>query len=186
MAPLATVDINADTVEYSEHSYECKASPKRPLVSPSPPSGQRTLAKKSVSFNRRVILSKTIHITAYTTDEVHACWYNGEEFYIMKTDARVTAQLIAEKSPVLLEDGAENVWCTRGLESFVQETRALKRNTRNLSRWAVLDEQEMQHLTTRTVDSERLARVYMSASASALEQARALGLDDELELMTIL
>jgi hypothetical protein len=189
MAPLAFFNRHACSDFPPQHSYEC-AQPRASLaisfsaVQRTNTSSRCNKSNKKVSFNRRVTYSQIIHLNNYTTEEIKACWFDGEEFHVMKTDARIAAARLVETGSIAAgSNNDDNMQCGRGLESYVRSTRMLKRGNRMVARWEVLEEQELQ-FQQRRIDLERIAKIYEAASAAALAQARETGVKDELQQMS--
>jgi hypothetical protein len=52
------------------------------------PTTSATTMRRSVSFDPRVFVKKTLHLNNYTGGEIRACWYNIREFsHIISEDA---------------------------------------------------------------------------------------------------
>ena len=213
MPPLSTVD--HDSIVYptatsmQEQSVvgECStvttAARTRTMTTKKrkPLSSSQAKQRKSVSFDQSVKVRKTIHILDYTDEELFACWYSNAEFDNIRQNNAVEVKFFfrmklssrhGEKKNDDNGDGWKNLYCKRGLESFLSKSIMKRRHRAIVSREAVYDEQEYQwdhhqggresydvecNSSTRTI-----ARVYEKATLKSRALARYVGLKDALEV----
>jgi len=133
-----------------------------------------TSSTKSVKFFPNVTVRPMCHVYDYSKKQRSTLWYSREELRNIRNDIRSTVRWMATERSV--HDDANR--CARGLEAFTVQGQSIKRESREGSRQAVLDEQDGQFLRN-IVDSERLATCYVSFSQHALAVAHARGLADQ-------
>lgn len=148
--------------------------------------------KKTVSFNERVRIRKTIHINEYSDEEVTSVWYTPRESTEMRQEALFVAQLA--KDGLLPASGAASPhsdssedarYCLRGIEMYTGSEQATQRQQRKEAiRWALLKEMEFQY-DEGAYDPAYIAELYSKASRSCAASARARGLEDEINALLL-
>lgn len=191
MAPLSLFEHplrHIDNDEAVEHSYGPESA-KQSLDTPAP--------KKSVAFNEVVHVQTTIHINDYTPEEVHDCWYNADEFMVIKANVRFAVSLLEQGVfPTTTDDEEREGFCRRAVECRTKAN-ATRRRQLKMSAWlAVLEEQELQYENSlyglgnddndeyhyHYEGAEYIARAYFEASLAASAIARATALQDQWEV----
>ena len=134
--------------------------------------------KRTIRFQLESIEVHPIpHIDDLSEDEVNDVWYEREDYERMK-QALVPVIRRIMKGERVAETNQETA---RGLEFRTREG-AMKRQHNKLdSINAVLDEQDRQK-TMGIDDDEKLREIYLSRSAHCLQEARELGMKDELAM----
>ena len=163
MTPSISIDLD------SRGSSHCYPLPKRRSsvtgtedTTGGAASHTRRAPKKSVSFESKVQVRTTLHISNYREKEIKRCWFTLEECAAIRSKAKKTAAQIEAESDA---GSCSSPTSVRGLESMVRATREEKRNLRDNSIYTVIEEQELQFYEGH--DSERLAEIYRYASAPA-------------------
>lgn len=113
-----------------------------------------------IRFNTVVEQRRLLARHEYTTEELDACWFRGDEY------AQITRSCC--KQIEKLEQGAklkDQKYCARGLESHTRLAALAKAQNRRAAWDAVLDEQDEQ-ISLGVVDDEPIARRYLDASSS--------------------
>lgn len=137
---------------------------------------QPTTTKKVISFNNRVKVRKTLHISDFTNDEVQECWYNCREKDSSRRLIRSTLNLM-KIGDSKADDGTE---CgRRGLECFTAEGMEGRKRRRNKAKLAVFDEQDRQYDDDEDFDDERIAKAYSKYTKSSRDIAVIMGMVDE-------
>jgi hypothetical protein len=131
---------------------------------------------RKVSFNNRVAVRKTLHITNYTNDEVEACWYNARETEEIRRHIR-SILMVMESGDAEADDGVE--LCRRGLECFTFEGMKGRKRRRNRAKAAVFEEQDRQYDADEEMDDEKIAKAYMKRTRSSRDIGLILGIVDE-------
>ena len=129
--------------------------------------------KKKVSFCNNVLVCRIRHIDDMKEREIKARWYESTEYKAMKSDIKVTIEMILNKKPLNPESN-----CDRGLENLLPGGMKRRRRYKNQSIFAVLDEQEEQ-IRNHHFDSQLLANVYGKYSSPCQSHAQQIGLLDE-------
>jgi hypothetical protein len=155
----------------SEMENDAKLSPKQQSK------GVKFRSRDSIEQVRRI--SKATH---YSEDELVAYWGESDEFRLRKQDLRVAVQDWQQGRRV-----SDNLdFSTVGLLDKIGEGRKEKKKNREVSRHAVLDEQELQDLEGYG-DDDLLSSVYQLTSAKAKNKAHeeALHIHEVVEKLTL-
>eukprot|EP00339_Tiarina_fusa_P024163 CAMPEP_0116999392 /NCGR_PEP_ID=MMETSP0472-20121206/2111_1 /TAXON_ID=693140 ORGANISM="Tiarina fusus, Strain LIS" /NCGR_SAMPLE_ID=MMETSP0472 /ASSEMBLY_ACC=CAM_ASM_000603 /LENGTH=158 /DNA_ID=CAMNT_0004698793 /DNA_START=141 /DNA_END=617 /DNA_ORIENTATION=+ len=146
-------------------------------TSPKQGKGVRFHSRGSIQQIRRI--SKA---TNYSEEELVAYWGESDEFRLRKQDLRTAVQEWQQGRR--MSDNLE--FTTIGLLDKIGEGRKEKKKNREVSRQAVLDEQELQDLEGYP-DDELLSNVYQVTSAKAKDKAHeeALHIHEEVEKLSI-
>jgi hypothetical protein len=116
-----------------------------------------------VRFSETIQVRKTLSRKDYTTKEIQACWYNGEE--------KQTIHRHCNKEIRKMNDGRKlkvEKYCSRGLEGYTTVGAAAKKRNRSLAMNAVLDEQMIQW-EEGIFDEDTIAEIYYQASSSCCQ-----------------
>lgn len=141
------------------------------------PNSSKQQQKKSVQFNTRVRIRKTLHINNYSDDEIEEAWFSDEEFKNIRKDALFVAELIREGHEI------SDQHCTRGIEMYTGSREARKRQQRKTAiRWALLNEISLQS-EEGNIDYDYIAKLYAKASSSCVAKAHALALEDKVNAL---
>jgi hypothetical protein len=145
-------------------------------MSPKQSKGVKFHSRGSIEEVRRI--SK---VTNYSEEELIAYWGESDEFKLRKQDLRIAVQDWQQGRRV--SDNLE--FTTIGLLDKIGEGRKQKKKNRQVSRQAVLDEQELQDLEGYP-DDGLLSEVYQVTAAKAKEKAHeeAVHIHDEVEKLT--
>ena len=66
---------------------------------------QEPTMKKSITFNSRVSVRRTIHIANYSEAEISACWFSPREYSEMRNHVRETILLVEDGKISEADDG---------------------------------------------------------------------------------
>ena len=127
------------------------------------------MAKRVVTFAKKVTVKTTIARRNYTHVERNETWFTAEEMSAMKSARRATVKIMERGDP-FVNDG-QNYY--RGLEAKTREGCRRKQFNQVDAMMAVLDEQES------CSDPERISCVYKESTFHCQVQARERGLKDE-------
>jgi hypothetical protein len=164
MAPLIQyVDTETSCVESSSPIQPIKV----PLVSSAAP-------KPSISFNSNVLVNLTIHIEEYSDEEIAATWYSQHELTRSRSELTSTLLLMANGNAMA---NSERL-CSRGLECFTSEGRAIKKQRKEEARTAVFDEQDYQ-FENDIFDPEVIAHDYLNQTRKSQATATVVGFFDQ-------
>jgi hypothetical protein len=128
-----------------------------------------------VSFSEEIHVRSTISCKDYTTEEIQACWYTGEENQRIHRHCNKEIRKMDEGSEL-----KDKKYCSRGLEGHTTIGTATKEENRWLAINAVLDEQMVQW-EEGTFDENAIAEIYYIASSSCQVRASIVGLQDHRE-----
>ncbi|KAG7354361.1 hypothetical protein IV203_003717 [Nitzschia inconspicua] len=139
---------------------------------------KRVLRKttKSVSFLSTVKVSPCLHINDYTKQEKKLCWFSSEEMSNIKNDIRESIHLLCEN--IFFSEEEEDI-CSRGLEVFMPQESAARRERRQDAIQAVLEEQQAQWDNNECFDDDLIAEAYQHFTTLSLIIARKNALRDE-------
>jgi hypothetical protein len=163
-AHIQSVDIEASCIESSTPTQPTKT----PLVS------SAADAKRSISFNPITLTTLIIHFHEYSDEEIAASWYCQYELRKIKSDLKTTLMLMANGS---IMPGSDQL-CSRGLESFTSEGRAIKKQNREEARIAVLEQQDYQ-LENDIFEPEMIADAYLEQTSKSQATATVFGFYDQ-------
>ena len=141
------------------------------MISLSPNKACKT---KKVSFCETVRMKRTLHINDYTQREIEATWYSKAEKEHIRREILQTVQLMESGRIADIDDV---VYCQRGLEFRTDQGARLRQGNKDLSREAVLDEQDFQECSGYS-DIEAIASVYSEISYQCRVAALMMGLSD--------
>jgi hypothetical protein len=165
MAPLIqSVDTETPCVESSIPTQPIKV----PLIS-------SAARKPSISFKPNVLVKLTIHIDEYSDEEIAASWYCQEELKMIKSERTTTLLLMANDGTMMAN--SERL-CSRGLECFTSEGRAIKNQHKEEARIAVFDEQDYQ-FENDIFDPEVIADAYSEQTRKSQVTATVVGVFDQ-------
>lgn len=111
--------------------------------------------KKTVSFSKRVMVRRSLHLNNYTRGEIEATWYNEQEYLDMKRFTRTLVSILEQRGTYeqsVVEGEA-------GLVQYTRKGRRLRAQRKQDSRDRVLDEQQHQ-LDCGIQDADWIAYVY--------------------------
>lgn len=134
--------------------------------------------KRSIRFDERVRVRKTMPLTQFSEKEVQDCWYCDADFNEMRNQVRTAAHLIEQG----LLDADTELICRRGAEDHAPTQAKSRRKTRDAARFVVLREQ-FQQQSEGTSDPEYIALLSRRRSAKSTKLARQVGLQDELDVL---
>jgi hypothetical protein len=167
MAPhIQSVDTETSCVESS--------APTQPIKVPLLVSSAADHGKRSISFNPIILTTLIIHRYEYSEEEIAACWYCQYELRRIKSDLRTTLMLMANGS--IMRDSEQ--LCSRGLESFTPEGRAIKKQRREEARIAVLEQQDYQ-FENDIFDPEVIADACFELTSKSRATATVVGFFDQ-------
>ena len=138
---------------------------------------QQETMKKSITFNTRVSVRRTLHIANYSDEEVNACWYSSKEYSSIRNTVRETIYMV-EDGKVSEADDCE-MFCRRGLEGFTSEGMDGRRRRRTKAKMAVFDEQDRQYDAGEEMDDDKIGKIYRKRCRSSRDIALIIGLVDE-------
>ncbi|KAL3906468.1 MAG: hypothetical protein SGARI_003996 [Bacillariaceae sp.] len=133
--------------------------------------------KKCITFNTRVSVRRTIHISHYTDEEVNACWFSTNEYSAIRNHVRETIFLV-EDGKVSDADDCQ-LFCRRGLEGFTSEGMDGRRRRRAKAKLSVFDEQDRQYEAGEDMDDVLIGKAYRKRCRSSRDIALIIGLVDE-------
>jgi hypothetical protein len=141
--------------------------------------------KKGVQFHSRNSIEKVQRISAYTSyseEEVVAYWGEDDEHHLRKQELRQAAKDC--QSGRRMSDNL--TFSTKGLVNMVGMGREDKRENRQKSRDAVLDEQDLQEVEG-LMDDELLSDIYTFTTKKAKRKAHqeALDMAEEVKALSI-
>ena len=129
---------------------------------------------KKVSFCETVRMKRTLHINDYTQREIEATWYSKADMEPIRREILQTVQLMESGRTADIDDV---IYCQRGLEFRTEQGARLRQRNKDLSREAVLDEQDFQECSGYS-DIEAIASVYVHSTYQCQVAAHILGLTD--------
>ncbi len=162
------VDLSND-----EHSYSCE-----PAKISQCNCDDLSNTSRRVSFNKRVVAKKIIHVSDYTASEIRACWYNKREFEKIKNEC------IDEVSELINDESKVDKREIRGLEFFIESIVGARQEARQMGIWEVLQEQRLQQ-EEGSFDPEFIAEIYKNRSSLARVHGCIVGVSDRLATMSI-
>jgi hypothetical protein len=118
-------------------------------------------------------LRYTLSPKNYSPDEIEACWYQQEEYTIIRKGCCKQIKKLDQGKTL-----KDKKYCSRGLESYMQWAAKTKAQNRKLSINAVLDEQARQ-CCSNVFNDEALAQSYIQAASSCQLWANTVGLRDQ-------
>mmetsp|Transcript_135911 Transcript_135911/g.202118 ORF Transcript_135911/g.202118 Transcript_135911/m.202118 type:complete len:208 (-) Transcript_135911:19-642(-) len=147
-------------------------------------SSQHQTSKKSVTFAATASMRLARHITDYTSEEIKAAYYSGEDFREFKREIKRTLRMVDMKKK--MDDIS---YCSRGVECLTKQSLAIRSKLREAARFAVLNKELHQFLRVETeekigscggkIDDERIAVIYAGVSRESATIAYNTGLADE-------
>ena len=142
--------------------------------------------KKSVSFQESVSCRHTIPLNEYTKEEIDACWISKEESKAINADIKLTVDLLTNGN-LDQEDDTEEEHCRRGLEYQTPKGELRRNRLQMATREVVLNEQDMQYEQYGyVVEPFLVAAACQLISKSAIDDARSIALQDELDARMIM
>jgi hypothetical protein len=132
--------------------------------------------ERRVKFADTVCVRYTHSRHDYATDELHASWYQQEEYKRIAKECCKQIQKL-EKGEIF----KDRKYCSRGLECHKRQAAISRRLNRKLAIGAVLKEQEEQYLLGGfiVVDEEEISRSYQQVTSSSRLWACVVGLRDQ-------
>ena len=131
--------------------------------------------KKSITFNNRVSVRRTIRIANYTDAEIEACWFTNRDYSEIRCSVRDTLLLVEDGK---VSDDCET-HCRRGLECLTKEGMEGRRRRRTKAQFAVFNEQDRQYDAGEEMDDEKISKAYRKCCLSSRGFALVMGLVDE-------
>jgi hypothetical protein len=165
----------APLMQYVDTETSCFESsiPSQPIKVPLLVSSVAT-PKPSISFNPNVHVKLTIHIDDYSEEEIAASWYCEDELKTIKSELTKTVLLMAN---ACIMPNSERL-CSRGIECFTSEGRAIKKQRKEEARVAVFDEQDYQ-FDNDIFDPEVIADDYLDQTRKSQATATVVGFFDQ-------
>jgi hypothetical protein len=133
--------------------------------------------KKGITFNNRVSVRRTIHISNFTDEEINACWYSSEDYSAIRKHIHKTVLLMQYGNTSHVEDCP--TFCRRGLEGYTSEGLEGRRRRCTNAKLAVFDEQDRQYDAFEESDDNKIGKVYQKRCRSSRDIATTVGLVDE-------
>ncbi len=112
-----------------------------------------------------------MHLHDYKEEEVQACWFSDAEMKDIRNSIRNSILLMSDPNTTI-----DDI-CFDGLEKFTREETAARRNRREASVHAVLQEQEMQWENDE-YDEELIAEAYQEFTILCRNIARMLAIEN--------
>ena len=130
------------------------------------------------------MLRKTRHLNEYTDEEIRKCWFQTDEYQVIRQNAKLAARL-SERRRLLITtpttdngDTEDETLYVRGLEAFTRQGRFERQRNKRTGLVAVLEEQQRlreEQSATGKQDSqyigESLASVYIKAALGPRDKA---------------
>ena len=136
---------------------------------------------RSIQFNPSVQKRRHLPLHEYTTEELDACWFRGNEYAQIARSFRKEIKMLERgllKNLALYDH--DRKYCVRGLESHTRLAALARNQNRLTARAAVLEEQSEQ-LSIGVIDNEAIASRYRDASWSSMLWAIRVGKQDQRE-----
>jgi hypothetical protein len=118
----------------------------------------------------------------YTTEELDACWFRGEEYQQIASSCCKNIQRLEEQQQLddakRIKNNNNKKFCSRGLESHTHLAAIAKNRNRRVAWDAVLDEQYDQ-VSLGAIDEEAIASCYRDCSSSCRLWAIHVGQQDQ-------
>jgi hypothetical protein len=144
--------------------------------------------KKSVEFYGRVKIRRIPPLDRMPSSMIQTLFYSREELFQLREGLRENLQHYTDHSDIVEDDDDkyddDGVFCLRGLESELPDTRIRRRVLRTMSRKVVLVEQDTQR-TEGYHDVNALSLIYQKESYPAIEAAVMMASMDEFEARMI-
>jgi hypothetical protein len=129
--------------------------------------------KKGISFDASFKMIEIMGLDDYTSQEIEASWYTGEEMaQISRRCLKILDWAETKRSR------NDKIYCMRGLEGHTTLGSISKRRNRETSIMSVLEEQIRQN---GEIDFESLSKVYSCTTSSSLMWAMVVGNRDQQE-----
>jgi hypothetical protein len=130
--------------------------------------------KKTISFNKDVVVHYHIHVNDMTEQGIRRTWYNSQEIARRKAECVQTVErMIAGKCRE-----EDTMFCSRGLEYRTPAGSCLRRKHK-FAAWDAVQAEQTRQWQEGVFDAESLAKVYIASTDQRARVAHLMAISDE-------